>query len=210
MELSTDQTTKQLNNWTIKRLVLVFGTMYYWARSEKSLRVIQFFPLLLFYLISHFHFKSNNVHFLTVCLYVCFSLPLFSLSSAFTLYLTVELSRFHSWFFSFSNLLLSKFVNYRVSQKHVPLSHKKVPLFKKEPHIWTNHNKTNNFRGLFYGTLERFFWGHPIFFTIMSGRSKRFCLPPLSRIFDIFLFGPPDTKPLLMFLRWVLANLHET
>ena len=38
--------------------------------------------------------------------------------------------------------------------KIVPPSH----LSKKETYTWTEHNMTNNFRGLFHGTLERFFW----------------------------------------------------
>ena len=44
---------------------------------------------------------------------------------------------------------------YRVSQKNVPL------FLKREPNIWIQHNKTNNFQEPFYGTVEQFL-GHPV------------------------------------------------
>ena len=40
--------------------------------------------------------------------------------------------------------------------KNVPLSHRNFSLDQKESHIWVQHNKTNNFRELLYGTKARF------------------------------------------------------
>ena len=57
------------------------------------------------------------------------------------------------------NLITILYLNFlsAIPKKSFQRPIKTFHLSKKEPYIWTRHYKTNNFRGLFYGTVERIF-----------------------------------------------------